>query len=423
MPDDPAERRATLLARAKQLRAWGRKSESNKGIAAIAPNAKPYLDVNVRELDADGMKLNVLNGTLVFDRSIPGYIELRPHDPADLITRLAPVEYDPDAQCPIYDDFMARVQPLAEMRSFLHRWMGYSLIAGAGEQKFCVFYGTGRNGKGTFVELCCAIAGDYAEYVPIETFLQGHWQMSGAQARPDLMLLHNVRMVRSVEPDDGVRFNEALIKQITGGDPVQARDLNRPMVRFRPHMKLTISANHRPAVRGGDEGIWSRIKLVPWDQFIPDAERDRDLLKKLQAEASGVLNRLLDGLRQWFDIGLAFPEAVERATAEYREDSDIIGQFLAECTEAKEGARVQSSHLHRVLIAWQKARGDRQWSNKAMTGALLGRGLRKKKSNGEWWLGLDRVRCEDDFIGGDDKPWALGPAARDAPISDDDMRF
>lgn len=418
-PDDVKERKERLLKHAKALRIWGRKSEANKGLSVIARNAKPYLRVDVRSLNADPMKLNVLNGTLAFDREIAGYIELRPHNPADLITRLAPVEYQPDAACPAYDTFTARVQPDAEMRAFLHRWAGYSLTADAGEQKFVIFYGTGRNGKGTFVELCAHIAGDYAEYVPIETFVQGSWQTSGAQARPDLMLLHNARMVRSVEPNEGMRLDEALIKQITGGDPVTARDLNRPMVRFRPYLKLTISANYRPGVRGNDKGIWDRIKLVPWETYIPDEERDRDLPKKLQAEASGVLNRLLDGLRQWFDVGLAFPEAVERATAEYREDSDVVGQFLEECTRAEESARVQSSNLHRVFVAWQKARGERGWSNKAMSNALLARGLRKKKSNGEWWLGLTLTRTEDDFIGFDGRPRPSPAEPGERPVGDE----
>lgn len=422
-PDDAGELKERLLKRAKALRAWGVKSEANKALAVIARNAKPYLAVNVRELNADPMKLNVNNGTLVFSAELPGYIELRPHDPADRITRLCPVDYDPDAACPNYDRFLARVQPLPEMRAFLHRWMGYSLTADAGEQKFVVFYGTGRNGKGTFVELCAFIAGDYAEYIPIETFIQAHWQTSGAQARPDLMLMHNVRMVRSVEPEEGVRFNEALLKQVTGGDPVTARDLNKPMVRFRPHLKLTISVNARPDVRGTDEGIWSRIKLVPWEVFIPALERNTHLLRELQAESSGVLNRLLDGLRQWFDIGIAFPDAVERATQDYREDSDVIGQFLGEATEREEGARTQSSLLHRVLVAWQKARGDRAWSNKAMTRALLARGLRKKKSNGEWWLGLRLTRAEADYVDSLGKPRDWPGAGEDAAAAGDDIAF
>src|SRR5262249_41158477 len=161
--------------------------------------AKAYLHVEPRQLDADKFKINVGNGTLVVrrDKGDGDPISFKPHDPADLITKLAPVDYDADAQCPVYDAFLAEVQPDAGNRRFLHQWMGLSLTGDIGEAKLVVFWGKGRNGKSTFMEACAHVAGDYGETVPIETFLTAERTRGAGQATPDLALLPGVRMLRT----------------------------------------------------------------------------------------------------------------------------------------------------------------------------------------------------------------------------------
>lgn len=269
------------------LREWGRASESASRIARLAENAGPYLAVAPAELDADPWLINVANGTLRVDRNVDGYLEFGPHDPADLITKIALAEYLPEAACPQFDAFLAEVQPKTEMRRFLMAWMGYSLTADTSEQKLCLFYGKGKNGKSVFVETCAFVAGDYSETVPIETFLNEGRSRNAGQATPDLAILPGARMLRTSEPDRGAKLAESLIKLATGGEPVLARDLNRDYFKFYPAFKLTISGNYRPQIIGADDGIWRRVTLVPWTYTVPEEKRNKQLGRKLRAEASG----------------------------------------------------------------------------------------------------------------------------------------
>jgi len=394
-----------------KVRAWGRASEAAAKLKPIPLQAAPYLAVPSSALDADPWKLNVANGTLHIRRE-PGDddpITLRPHDPADLITKLAPVIYDPEAACPVYDRFLDGVMPAIEMRRFLHQWGGYSLTGDVGEQKLCFFYGKGKNGKSTLVDAWGHVAGDYGETVPIETFLdQGRGRNAG-QATPDLAILPGCRFLRTSEPEKGAKLAEALIKLVTGGEPIQARHLNRDYFKFRPAFKLTMSGNYRPVLDGTDEGIWRRVVLVP---FLVTVEKpDRLLAGKLMLEASGILNRLLDGLRDYLDNGMVWPDVVIEATAAYREDSDPLGRFLEIAVRRDVGNRVASADMHRLFTAWARSAGEREWKPKGLTGALKERGFAAMHSNGTWWLDIKLIASEFDFA---------PPSNPSAPPADDD---
>jgi len=369
-----------------QIASWGRASESAQKLQAMPKHATAYIAVGASRLDADPWKINVQNGTLTVNRT-PGdddVVSFAPHDPMDLITKLAPVAYDPEATCPTYDRFLEEVLPDPAVRRFMHQWAGYSLTGDTSEQRLCFFYGKGKNGKSTLVDAWGAVAGDYGETVPIETFLnQGRGRNAGA-ATPDLAMLPGVRFLRTSEPEKGAKLAEALIKLVTGGEPIQARHLNRDYFKFRPSFKLTMSGNYRPAIDGTDEGIWRRVTLIPW--LVTVAKPDRNLPAKLDMEASGILNRMLDGLRDYVDNGLIVPQGIAEATADYRDDSDPLGRFLRLAVGRIEGERVQSSTLHRVFIALAKSAGEREWSPKGLAMALKERGFRSMHSNGMWWL-------------------------------------
>jgi P4 family phage/plasmid primase-like protien len=282
------------------------------------------------------------------------------HDPRDLITKLAPVDYDPAAACPLYDKFLGEVQPKPEMRRFLHQWLGLSLTGDVSEQRLAVWWGKGKNGKSVLMDTVAHVAGDYGATTPIETFLAEGKGRNAGQATPDLAVLPGVRMLRTSEPKRNAPLDEALIKLATGGEEIKARHLNRDYFNFYPQFKLTISGNYRPKITGSDEGIWRRVMLVPWTYTVPEESRDRHLFGKLKAEASGILNRLLEGLCDWLDHGLVEPHDVGQATAEYREDSDPLGRFLDTCVRAAPGQRVQSSVLaSTVLRLGQGQRRDR----------------------------------------------------------------
>lgn len=413
---EPATRSKDAVWLSDRVKKWGRSSEAASKLKPVAIQAAPYLAVDPSALDADPLAITVLNGTLKMRRPAPGggddgdLVRLCPHDPRDLITKLAPVIYDPTATCPAYDGFFAEIQAPPEMRRFLHQWGGYSLTGDVGEQKLCFFYGKGKNGKSTLVDAWGLVAGDYGETVPIETFLdQGRGRNAGA-ATPDLAILPGIRFLRTSEPEKGAKLAEALIKLVTGGEPIQARHLNRDYFKFRPAFKLTMSGNYRPAIDGTDEGIWRRLVLVPFSVTV--AAPDRALPGKLAGEASGILNRLLDGLRDWLENGMQWPEIVLDATEAYRDDSDPLGRFLADAVEADPGGREQASVFHRVFCAWARGAGEKEWTPKGLAGAMKERGYRSKQSNVMWWLGVRLRKTVTDY---EDLPGGAPMEADHAP--------
>lgn len=396
------------------IAAHAKASETSGKLSSVAKLAKSFSDIAIRpeQLDQDRMAINVLNGTLRLVRNkvqrspeeiadgksawkVDGWkVKRFRHDRADLITKLAPVKFTPSAACPVYDSFIERVQPDAAMRRFIHQWGGLSLTGDIGEQKLAFFYGSGRNGKGTWVEAVAHLAGDYAGSIPIESFLDSGIKRRGDQATPDIARLPGVRFLRVSEPEKNARLNEGLIKMVTGGDPVDARHLNKGFFTFLPDFKMTISGNHKPQVKDTSDGIWRRMQLVPWEITIAASEVDRSLPETLRGEASGILNRLLEGLCDWQEAGLIEPDAVTRATAAYRDQSDDLGRFLsATCVVGEDNppaspCRVKAKALFEAYAAWADEAGASAWTNKGFKAAMLDKGFEQKTSNGVWWIGI-----------------------------------
>jgi putative DNA primase/helicase len=407
-----------------KIAAWGRSSEAVNKLSALSKRGAPYFAMAIDRLDADKMRINVNNGTLVVRRRDDGdYVSFQPHDPADLITKLAPVDYEPNADRPVFDAFLARIQPRAEMRAFLQQWLGLSLTGDVSEQKLAFFYGKGGNGKSVLIDAVSYVAGDYGETVPIETFLDQGKARSAGQATPDLAMLPAVRMLRTSEPEKNSRLAEAMIKLVTGGEPIQARHLNRDFFKFYPQFKLTMSGNYRPQISGTDEGIWRRVRLVPFQVIVPKDERDIHLPDRLRGEASGILNWLLDGLRTWCDKGLHEPDDVVQATAEYRSASDPLGRFLATCVVESAGDRVQSSVLHEVYEAWCKASGEKAWSGRGLSMAMDERGFKRKQSNVMWWLDIKLTKSVNDFVDAQGHPIRIVDGAEQTRKEAGDMEF
>lgn len=392
----------------EKLAAWARTSEAAAKLEKIAKHAAGYLKVLPHELDADPFKVNVANGTLVVRKTDDGsdYVNLKPHDQADLITKVSPVAFDPDAECPVFDEFLTFVQPAADMRRFLLQWQGLSLTGDVSEQRLVLFRGReGQNGKSTFIGICSYVGGDYSQTVPISTFLDEGRGRSAGQATPDLAMLPGVRHLWASEPEKGAKLAEALIKLVTGGEQISVRHLwARDYFKFYPQFKLTISGNYDLKVTGVDGGIWRRVTVVPWDVTVPMEKRDPRLLEKLRAESSGILNRLLDGLRDWLDHGLILPRAVTEATAAFRSDSDPCGRFLEYCVAPASGERVRASDMHLLFCAWAKASSVPEWTPKGLAFALKEHGLTSKHSNGMWWLGVKLTRSVSEFVDADGKP-------------------
>jgi putative DNA primase/helicase len=341
--DEVAKLAREVAALEKDLGGWFKSIERHLNFAKNAGNSNAMnnftgeaavtLRREVSEVDADPFAVNCLTGTLRLSKEAGmGQVVMAPHDPGDLITRLMPVEYNPYAKCPKFDKFMARIQPDQEMRHFLQRWFGYSMFGTTAEQAMCYFFGVGANGKSVLSDLMAKIIGEYAATARIES-LTGGERRGGGDATPDLMALVGARFVRASEPDEGVRWNEGFIKEITGGEVMKVRALHSDFIDFTPIFKLTLSGNHAPEIRGTDDGIWRRLMIVPFPVQIPKSER-RDmgeLIEDLLSESAGILNWLILGAIDWIEGGLGPPEAVTNATQALRDDSDPVGEFLRDC--------------------------------------------------------------------------------------------
>lgn len=384
-------------------------SESAARIAAMTGLAQALMPVATDELDRDPDLFNVENGTLDLRTG-----RLRPHDRADLLTRRAPVVFDPAATCPRWDAFLLRCMGGDQaLVGFLQRAVGYALTGHTSEQVLLLLYGTGANGKSTFLETVRALLGDYATQTDFTTFLR----RESEGVRNDLARLVGTRFVSAVEAEAGVPLAEALVKQITGGDIITARFLFREFFEFRPTFKLWLAANHKPTVRGNDHGIWRRIRLVPFTVTIPEAERDPKLLEKLAAELPGILAWAVRGCLDWREHGLGAPEAVKAATASYRDEMDVLGPFLEEATSPAPGLRVTARELYEAYVAWCQGNGERPRSQKAFANGLRERAFEAVKgSKGvRCWAGL-RLLATPEPGGG----WRFGGGCPEAVIKDRD---
>jgi putative DNA primase/helicase len=368
--------------RAKHLR--HAKSAGNTGpITNMLKEAEPYRERTLADLNRAPMVINTAEVTLELveataEDDLDAWsaeegprrvyaVTTREQVREDLITKSMPVVYDPAATCPTFDRFLADIQPDPAMRAFLQRWFGYTLTGLTSEQKLVFFHGTGRNGKSTLVDLIARMMGEYATSLPIET-LTGTEQRKGSDATPDLVRVPGARMVRASEPEEGLRFKEAIIKLLTGGEPILIRKMREEFVEIEPVFKLTISGNHKPNVRGTDDGIWRRILLVPFDQQIPKDAVDPLLPQKLWEERSGVLNWLLAGTLDFLAGGLREPEGVLQATEQFRDDSDPVRTFLLDACKITGDAAdfVLSRDLVEAFQVYQRDQGGQPWGNRSI---------------------------------------------------------
>lgn len=390
------DERSSLKARAEGLFKWKISSGNKTRYEGALEVARPYLTVKPRDFDADAYALNLENGTMRVRFAGPGRIawdsddvlELTPHDRDDLCSRIVPVAYDPKATCPQFDAFLARVQPDAAVRGFLQRFLGYGLTGLTVEQVLLLNIGEGANGKSTLFDLIGQIVGGYGGSINFSSLVRDD-NKRGGDPSPDLARLPGVRVLRTSEPDEGVRLAEAMIKQVTGGEEISVRHLNKGFFEFYPVFKLIISGNHRPNIRGQDGGIWRRVLLILWDVIIPPEERDRDLGRKLLDERAGVLNWLLDGLRLYLEIGLAVPDEVRAATDSYREDSDPLGQFIAQCVVREAGGEVGARAFYDAYARWCRANAVTPLKETTVGRRLPERGyVRRKTRDGNVYVDI-----------------------------------
>jgi P4 family phage/plasmid primase-like protien len=367
--------------------------------------SEPGIPIAPTDFDRDPWLLNAQNGTIDLRSG-----ELRPHRRTDLLSKIIPLDYDPDARCPRWEQFIDEITAgRPALGAFLQDAVGYSLSGDTRERAFFVGFGGGRNGKTKLYEAIEALLGPYAEHTPVQTLL--------AKRDPDrpaneLAALRGVRFVSASEPAEGARFDVALVKALTGQDPITARFLFKEFFTYIPEFKIWLMTNHKPGIRETQDAIWDRVKLIPFevrfyhpDEAAPAGAPRQDLFldQKLRDELPGILRWAIEGCLLWQRDGLGVPEEVLAATNAYRAEMDILGAFLADICVVHERASVPSATLYTAYSTWCERSGEDKKSKIEVGKALAERGFSAKrvgKSNIDTWFGVG-LRAEND---GNDGP-------------------
>lgn len=332
-----------------------RYSESLKGITAMIQSARylPNIGIKATSLDNRPWLLNFSNGTFDLETG-----EFREHRREDMLTVCLPFPYDTTATCPAWERFLLRIQPDPDTQAFLKRFAGYALTGVVREHVLVVAIGDGSNGKSTFTRVLERLMEPYWIKIKAEVLMLSPAGLKQG-ATPDVVMLKGKRLATVSEIAQGHRLNESLVKDLTGGDVITARALYQAPITFPQTHKLLMFGNYHPNVRGGDTGIWRRLKIVPFNEHIGPEEIDSTLPDKLAAEVSGIMNWAIEGCRDWQLNGLGEPASVHEATKDYRRESNIIGKFIEEeCIVFRrdepeyEQSRIPSSELYARYTEW-----------------------------------------------------------------------
>jgi putative DNA primase/helicase len=334
-----------------QLLAAVKSASSNKAVNAMITLARsePAVCADSSMLDANPRLLNCRNGILDLEA-----LELHPHDPARMLTKLAGAAFDHSATCPRWETFIDEVTcGDRELGLFLQRSFGVAISGNVSSHAFWVHYGRGANGKSTAMEVVSKVLGDYAGPIAAEALLANP---KGNDKERSLITgtMTGKRLVVAAEPDSGMRLSEGVIKSLTGAETVEARFLYGQPFKVVPTWHPHFSTNHKPDVRGTDLAIWRRVMLVPWNATFTGNTADPDLKERLFAEADGILTWLAEGYASFRRIGLAQPASVQAATNEYRQENDSIGSWLEECCAEDSTAQVLSADLYASYLQWCK---------------------------------------------------------------------
>lgn len=321
--------------------------EANKTTAALA-QAKSDITAKRDDFDRDTMSLNVTNGTLRIRKGADGWgVKLDPHDPENRVSRMAGVAWNPNAECPTWTKHIETVLPDPETRRFFQACVGYAMTGEISEQCIFLLQGKGGDGKSTTMDVIREVLAEYARVAGVESFLHGAVR-SGAEASPDMArLAGDTRLVCTSEPRIGAALDEGRIKQITGGQPISARELHGTPFEFRPRFAIFFECNRKPRISGDDDGIWRRIMVIQFPHQFKGEAADKTIFKRLLDEREGVLQWLIEGTLIWLREGLNPPEQVRAAIDDYRRSSNPFGEWFAERVDTKDpDCRERSADLY-----------------------------------------------------------------------------
>lgn len=371
-----------------------RRMHMDSGLRAALEHLRTITAREVAVFDAHPHLLTFRNGTVHLATG-----ELRPHRREDRLTTLVDHDYDPDAQCPRWERFLDEVFPTdAQMPAFMRRLIGYGITGETREHVFALLHGHGSNGKSVFVntvaEVFRGITGHLAQAAI--AFVRSY---DPGAANPALAALRGVRLAVLSELSDGLRLNESLLKQLTAGDPVTARELYKGPFTFTPTALLAMATNYKPDVRGQDDGFWRRTRLIPFLREFTDAEKDPTLARTLLAEAPGIVAWAVRGAVEWYADGLREPATVRAAVAAYRQSSDLLDGFLPGVLVRDPAGSILLKDAFELFEDWRGLEQIEQvmrWGTRTLLRHLEARKVTATRSNkGKRLLGIRRASTQD----------------------------
>ncbi|MDC7225219.1 MAG: phage/plasmid primase, P4 family [Spirochaetales bacterium] len=357
------------------------RSKTNRKIDAMVKTAAwmKKAKIQPKKLDTLNMIFNCKNGSIDLRSA-----RLLKHNPEDFITRISPVEFDEQADCPIWIKFLDSIfKRNSSLISFVQKVVGMSLSGDVSAQAMFILYGTGANGKSTFINIIMEIMGDYGANTPTETFMQ----KKGDGPSNDIARLKGTRFVSAMEAEYGNKLAEAVVKRLTGDDKISARFLYGEYFDFVPTFKIFMATNHKPKVSGMDDAIWRRLKLIPFEVTFNEKQRDPKLGSKLREELPGILNWMVEGCILWQKEGLGNPPIIDKANKDYRNDMSALESFLQECCKRDQQGLVKSSVLYAAYKLWSEENNEHLMSNRTFGMRLAEAGFDKvRQNNGVHWM-------------------------------------
>jgi putative DNA primase/helicase len=336
----------------------------------------PSVYVAPQDFDNRPELLSFRNGTVELRTST-----LREHRKEDMLTYSLAISYDADAQCPRWERFLTEIFPDdADLVPYMQRLIGYGVTGYTDEQCFAVLWGKGANGKSVLTDTVDSVFGTITKTTPFATFEE----KSSGGIPNDIASLRGARLVMASEGEAGKPMSEAVLKRVTGKDMVSARFLRQEFFEFKPSFLLMLATNHKPKFKGQDDGLWRRVKMIPFKRFFAPHEREYDLDKQLLAEAQGIAAWAVRGARTWFDGGLKDPASITKATQEYKETSDALAGFFPGVLVADDSARIDGAEAYNDYKDWCEAEGLPQrevWTRRAFYSAMEERGIQRVRGS------------------------------------------
>lgn len=338
--------------------------------------AVPSVHVDASAFDAHPHLLTFANGTVDLRSG-----DLKPHSKGDLLTYGLDIDYRPEAECPRWLSFLLEVFPGSpELADYFRRLVGYGITGSVQEQCFVVLWGKGANGKSVATDTLTTVFRSITRTTAFSTFEE---KPSGGIPN-DIAQLRGSRLVMASEGESGKPMSEAILKRASGKDVMTARFMRQEFFEFKPSFLIVLSTNHKPRFRGQDEGLWRRVRMIPFTRYFAPHERDPYLDQKLTAEAEGIAAWAVKGAMEWHASGLQDPPVIADATREYRETSDALAGFFPGVLDRDDTAQMPGADAFTAYLDWCEAENlplKERWTRRAFFGAMEERGVIRKKTN------------------------------------------